>query len=1069
MRPRFIVGSLILSWAAFGADAPNPAGPVILPVADASDIRFIRVTFGIFRKQPAYNRVHAIAQDSKGFLWFATQDRFQRYDGYEVREYPDDPNSQNAVYTEESLFIDRRNTLWAGWESGLDRFDLATESIQRYPRKEPFTTRVISTFEDRAGILWFSADNGLIRMDPATERTIRYQHDPGDPASLSSSKVRAAFETKDGAFWVATTAGVDLFDRRTAKVLRHIDLPADLPGTDPNPELQMSFLEDHAGVLWVTFSFGYGLARVNREGATLTFYSLDGTGEDNTLQAGARAIAETPDGALWIGTTSSGILKLNRERTRFTRYRNNAADPDSLSGDQVHGLFLDREGNMWAGTNGAGVNRFSPRPSPFKVYQHRAGDPNSLDMNYTTSIFEDSRGVLWIGSLKALGQLDRTTGKMTFERKSGGPGELSSTWIVSMAEDRAGRLWFGTVGAGVNRLDRRTGKFKVFRHQPADPHSLSHDTVQTILVDHRGTIWVGSEDGLNEFDEATQSFRVYKAGQGRNESRVDQLAEDAHGALWITTQAAGLVRFDPKSHEFTSFRHTSDPRSLSNDMTNSVCIARDGTIWVGTQNGLNRFDPRTASFTRFYERDGLAGSDVSKILEDDSGNLWVSISKGLSRFDPRNKTFKNYYVSDGLAGNEFYNYASAFKSRMGEMFFSSYAGVTSFFPSDVVDNPYVPPIVITDLRVSGKSLPIGDNSPVSRSVPFTDSVKLSHYQNLVSLQFSGLSYTNPDGNRYRYRLDGLDPDWNESGSDQRVITYSLVPGNYVFHVKGSNSRGIWNDQGTRLQIVILPPWWSTAWFRVLAISVILVSLFYLYRFRVRAVARQSNIRLEERVGERVRIARELHDTLLQNIQGLMLRLQAVHEMLPAGKPKDELEQTMEIGDRAIIEGRSTVHDLRSTLLTTRLATAIRALGEELGSGNRASFRLVLEGQPRDLNPIVRDELYRIAREALRNAFAHARAQHIEAEITYDERLLRLRIRDDGDGIPEEILEAGRSGHFGLAGIRERARQIGSNLTIWSAVGAGTEIELTIAGSIVYSKPSGGSRFARFRRKVGVSS
>jgi len=363
---------------------------------------------------------------------------------------------------------------------------------------------------------------------------------------------------------------------------------------------------------------------------------------------------------------------------------------------------------------------------------------------------------------------------------------------------------------------------------------------------------------------------------------------------------------------------------------------------------------------------------------------------------------------------------------------------------------------------------MGGNSPLSRSVPFTDSIKLSHNQNLLSLQFSALSYTNPDGNRYRYRLDGLDPYWNESGSDERVITYSLAPGDYVFHVKGSNSRGTWNDQGTSLQIVILPPWWSTASFRILAISVILLSLFYLYRFRVTAMGRQFNMRLEERVGERVRIARELHDTLLQTIQGLMLRLQAVHEMLPPGKPKDELGQTMEIGDRAIIEGRSTVHDLRSTLITTRLATAVRALGDELGSGNSARFRLVLEGQPRDLNPIVRDELYRIAREALRNAFAHARAQHIEAEITYDDRWLRLRIRDDGDGIPQDVLEVGRSGHFGLAGLRERARQIDSNLMIWSAVGAGSEIELTIAGHIVYSKPPGGSRFALFRRKAGGS-
>jgi signal transduction histidine kinase len=319
-------------------------------------------------------------------------------------------------------------------------------------------------------------------------------------------------------------------------------------------------------------------------------------------------------------------------------------------------------------------------------------------------------------------------------------------------------------------------------------------------------------------------------------------------------------------------------------------------------------------------------------------------------------------------------------------------------------------------------------------------------------------------------LEPLHHSWNRVDADRRLATFTTLPaGNYTLRVQGSSNHGVWNEQGVTLHLQILPPYWGTWWFRASCVAAFFALLWALYRYRLYQIEHEFNARLEERGGERGRIARELHDTLLQTIQGLMLRLQAVHEMLPPGKPKDELEQTMEVGDRAIIEGRSTVHDLRSTLITTRLAAAIRALGDELGSGNSASFRLLLEGQPRDLNPIVRDELYRIAREALRNAFAHARAKHIEAEITFDDRLLRLRIRDDGDGITQELLEAGRSGHFGLAGIRERARQIGSNLAIWSAVGAGTEIDLTIAGSIVYSKPSGGSRFARFRKKVGVSS
>jgi ligand-binding sensor domain-containing protein len=411
MRLRLsVILTVFLCGAALGASPPETIRPVVLPVNDANDIRFIRVTFGSFKREPAYNRVHAITQDVKGFLWFATQDKLQRYDGYEIRGYPNDSNGPVAVFNEASLLVDRRGVLWGGWAGGLDRFDPATDSFKRYSGDRPFNAKVLSATEDHEGKLWFSADNGLIRVDPETERTVTYEHHAEDAASLSSSRVRSTFETKDGTLWVATKAGVDLFDRRTGKVRQHIRYPADLPDLDPNPVLQTVFCEDHAGVLWITFSYGYGLARVNREAGTFTFYSLDGTGKDNTLQSGARSIVETEDGTLWIATTANGLLRLNRERSRFLRYRNNPADPNSLSGDQILGVFRDREGNMWAGTNGAGVNRFSPRPSPFTVYQHRVGDPNSLDRNYTTSILEDSRGLLWIGSMRALQRLDRTTG-----------------------------------------------------------------------------------------------------------------------------------------------------------------------------------------------------------------------------------------------------------------------------------------------------------------------------------------------------------------------------------------------------------------------------------------------------------------------------------------------------------------------------------------------------------------------------------------------------------------------------------------------------------------------------------
>ena len=1016
---------------------------VVLPVVEGRDIRFNHVFFG---KGPAHSRAHSILQDQQGFLWLATADRLQRYDGYDVREYPPGPNDSN-VYSR-VLIKDRSGTLWAARDRGLgldnvpfgslDRYDPATGTFTPFTPHDPwFESPVSDITQDREGKLWFATSKGLIQMDPASGRTLLYQHRADDPASLTGNLVRSVLEARDGTLWVATSKGLDLFDPHSAKVLQRIPLPEDVLALHRAAVVRSRLCEDRDGVLWVIFSQGYGLARVDRKAGKLIFYSLDGAGTDDPSRSGARAIRQDRNGALWIGTSSSGILKLEPDRTRFTRYRNNPGDPESLSGDEVLDLFEDREGNMWVGTNDAGVDRFPTHPLPFRRYRHEEGNPNSLDTNYTTTVFEDSRGILWVGSRRALGALDRKTGRMTFYRKSGGPGGLSDAWVYSVAEDRSGYLWFGTLNGGLNRFDRRTGKFRAFRHHPADPHSIIDNQVYKLLVDHNGGVWAGTNTGLSRFDAETERFQTYLNGL-----RIRDIAEDANGQLWIAARATGLVRFDPATGHSATHR-------LSSDKAGTVTVDHTGTLWVGTENGLHRFDPATQNVTAYYDSDGLADNSVSHIMEDDRGELWVSTHNGLSRFNPRLKTFKNYYVSDGLSGNEFYDSSSSFKSPGGEMFFSANGGLTSFFPREIVDEPTIAPVVITGFKIFGRE------SALRKT--------LSHSQNILTFEFSALSFISPERNRYRYRLEPIENEWNESQGDRRSITYALSPGDYIFRVQGSNSRDVWNEQGATVRFEISQPWWNRWPFRTLVIISVLMSVGYAYYRHLQRIKRQFNIRLEERVGERVRIARELHDTLLQTVQGLMLRLQVVDEMLPPGKAKEELEETLEVGDQAIIEGRNTVGDLRKPLATNDLARSVRTLGDELASGNSAAFRLVVEGPARELHPIVRDELYRIAREALRNAFAHAKAKHIEAEITYEDRLLRLRIRDDGEGIPTEILEEGRSGHFGLGGMRERAKQIGSKLTIWSGAGAGSEIEVSVAGSVAYSKPPARSGFWRSRK------
>jgi signal transduction histidine kinase len=346
---------------------------------------------------------------------------------------------------------------------------------------------------------------------------------------------------------------------------------------------------------------------------------------------------------------------------------------------------------------------------------------------------------------------------------------------------------------------------------------------------------------------------------------------------------------------------------------------------------------------------------------------------------------------------------------------------------------------------------------------------LQYWQNIFSFEFSSLSHSDAKRNRYRYKLEGLDNDWNETDSTRRYVSYTtLAPGEYLFRVQGSNSHGVWNEQGASVHLLILPPWWNTWRFRALALTLLLMSLAYAHYLRMQIIERQFNARLEARVGERTRIARELHDTLLQGFHGLMFRLQAARTMFPR-RPEEamrSLDGAITAAEQAIAEGRDAIQGLRSsTEITNELAEAVTSLAGELASENSAKFRMVMRGAARDLHPILRDEIYGIVREAVRNAFRHAEAHNIEVEITYSDRLFALRIRDDGKGVDTELVERGRPGHYGLTGMRERSKRIGGRLNFWTGDGVGTEIELTIPARVAYGTSSARNVLGLFRTKT----
>ena len=1032
-----------------------------MPVLDGNDIRFSRLSSAQGLSQ---TRVAQIVQDDQGFMWFATQYGLDRYDGYEFRVFTHDPtraDSLSCVYIH-SLFKDSSGALWIGCDQFLDRFDPVTEIFSHY-RIEDETRSGVANFvteisQDRTGMLWLATGSGLFGLNPNSGRIIHYAHDPSNRSSLGNNRVQCTLEDRSGRLWIADGENLEEFDRDSGRVRSRVHVNGGVT----------ALYEDRLGVLWVTYitsGTGSGLAILDRSTNQLIPYSLYDTHSSKEIKPGFMAAAEDKTGNLWLASFGDGLLKFDRKRGMFVRYRNNPENPESIADDRVISLCEDREGSIWLGLHAREPNFFRYERAPFTPL-HFGGrtDTHSFGEAFVNAIYEDQEGILWTATTGAINRLHRKSGESASYSP---PGRGESNDVITIAEDHAGDLWLGSYGSGLSRLDRRTGQYRTYLHSPANPSSLSNDIVSRLLVDHKGAIWIATYNGLDRFDPPSGRFVTYKQDPETDSEEYFNLAEDKSGVLWLGS-FGGVNRFDPKSGKFTIYAHrTGDPTSLSDNTVTSVFVDHSGTLWVSTQNGLNKFDRASGTFSHYSVNDGLPTNSVSCILEDQFGRLWMSTNRGISRFDPVAKRFANYSTVDGLPGNDFTGWDACFKSSSGEMFFGGFSGAVSFFPERVINSQYPLPLVLTDFQLAGKSMSAGSHSPLNKAIGYATDVTLSHNQNVFSLNFAALTYFNPEANRYRYKLDGVDTDWVEVASDRRMASYTtLPPGTYRFHVQSATRQSDWNSPGLTLKISILPPWWSTLWFRFLCGLAAICLLWSLYQLRLQQVAAEVRARTEERLGERERIARELHDTLLQSIQGLILRFHAAAERIPPSEPvRQMVENALDRADEVLVEGRDHVKALRLTSEPMKpLREAFTDVFKDLLRTDGVEFSVVVEGAVRPLNPLIQDEAYWIGREAIVNALNHARASRIEVEIAYDVALLRLRFRDDGCGIDPMIIESGgKPGHWGMRGMRERAMNIGARLATWSRPGAGTEWELEIPGFTAYRIQGNGSRWLKLRR------
>jgi signal transduction histidine kinase/ligand-binding sensor domain-containing protein len=958
--------------------------------------------------------VVALAQDRRGYLWIASAAGLFRFDGsrFELISAGVDPVADGAPSV---ILVTRNGEVWTNFERSK-RFAVYREGGLHFLPAPPARARVSAMQETRDGTIWVLTEEiGTPLMRCRNGQWTSFGPDAGAPLENPFSMV----VTGDGTVWVSFNGSVAWLpsEGRRFQFLR------------PNPGANGHLSIDPQERIWLT----------ERRGT----YPLTGPGGRGTppplrhaYATDAAEIRGRPmfdrDGNLWIATYYDGLQRVARPDPRGAASLAEAATRverftvrDGLTSNVTTQLFQDAEGNIWLGTEN-GLDRFWPATLRFEP---QLADPAA----FGDLLLQASDGSVYIGEAKAV-----------YRVRPGGRPEP----ILTLAEPRTlceapdGAIWIGS-------HDKQVMIWREGRLRRLEQRAPLGFTIYDCAFDHQGDYWItASLGGMARFRSGRWERMFGPAG---GPFVPKSMVADARGRLFVQWNQRTLTLLDGDAQ-------TAFPIPFGDYQPgDSVALhwAAPDTLFVADRFGLARL--QNGRFQTLYAGQAPLFSDVKGMVRTPAGDMWFAAPGGIVRMTAAE--LERAFADPGMPLSlELFGAADGLKSRPhthtrnaivqggdGRLWIAIQTGTLWLDPADI--SRHSPPRV----AVSALSADRVYRDPSRLALPAGTSN--------IQIDFAVLAFSTPRSARVRYRIEGQDPDWIEAGTRRQAFYTNLPPGTYRFQVIAANGDGVWNEEGANVAFEIPPTFFQSRSFVALCILLALVPLWVLYRLRMAQVARgmahDFNLRLDERVHERTRIARELHDTLLQSFQGLMLRFQSARELLPADPAKavEALDGALDRADQALAEGRDAIQNLRSSpAVSNELAQAITSLAEELTSGpekGAATFRMSVEGSPRDLNPIVRDDIHRIAREALRNAFRHAQASRIEAEVTYGARDLRVRIRDDGTGIDPQHLSAGRARHWGLTNMRERAQQIGAELSLWSEVGAGTEVELRIPDSVVY--------------------
>ncbi len=853
------------------------------------------------------NMITCLMQDDKGFLWVGTKDGLNRFDGYRFIVYRHNPFDSTSISNNyiNDLVQDRQGRVWVSTYKGLNLFDREQETFQHiFPDaahgRDLSSEKILSLMVDQQGLIWLNTDDYALHVleMPATSRNAadlkikRIKQLKNEADSLVNVVSAKLFQDKNGIYWMLSPNGLfritasadkksyaiskkfpEVKDPAWRKTLETLDeaqnrffrmgrgkngsiwiVCADKIGQwdagagawhcyplvpDPNTDSHFSWdkkdmqfswnevfelLEDAHGEVWI--SFITGLMNFNpANGKHLIFTS--GNNPDNPVHSGTGPLLEDQGKVMWIGTKGHGLLKLNRNAERFARKMPDRRMNLLYRGESLRAICKTSNGQIWVSPSGMCLYSFDPVSNTIRPVQTT---DIRLRKESVLTIFEGAPGTLWLGG--SIGLLKITGWDKGDARIAGqylpNPGsdrpKFNYVWKVIAGKD--GALWAVT-STNLCRFDPAGEKFTCFPYLPEKNLTILNNEFPTLFQDNTGILWIGTSEGLLRFDPAAPGFRHFQN--------------------------------DPKN-----------PASLSQNTVKSIMAdpAEPGRyLWIGTGGGgLSRFDREKETFENFTEKDGLPDMVVYAILPDASGNLWMSTNKGLSVYNPKNHRFRNFNEKDGLQNLEF-NSASYFRSNDGQLFFGGIRGFNAFYPQDMLAiNAHVPPVVFIDFKLSNKSVSLKtEKSPLTKAIPWAEEIVLGYEDKSLSFEFAALDFADPSQNRFAYKMEGFDEDWQEAGTSNTATYTNLPHGTYDFRVRGANNDGLWNEQGASLRIVVLPPWWRTWWAYFGYAMVVGGFLYFIRRKEKQEQKLQYRLQMEQAEALRLKELNEAKSVFLSTV------------------------------------------------------------------------------------------------------------------------------------------------------------------------------------------------------------